>query len=235
VSRALRTLLVAFLALAAAGCATTGARNPDDPLEPLNRAAFDAYMPFNDAVLRPAAEAYVKYVPFVIRQPITNVFNNIDDMFSAINGLLEGKLDSAGHDMGRVMLNSLWGLGGLIDFASEAGIPRGNRDFGQTFAVWGIPAGPYLFVPFWGPTTVRDGTGSIIRFYFGPTAYVGDVPTRNILWSIGAVDLYSGTLDAQKLADEASLDKYNFVRRAYFQRRAYLIYDGKPPPEKDDE
>jgi phospholipid-binding lipoprotein MlaA len=181
------------------------------------------------------AQAYVDYVPFVIRQPISNVFNNIDDLFSALNGLLQGKPDKAGHDLGRVMLNTMWGIGGLIDFASEAGIPRGEEDFGQTFGFWGIPQGPYLFVPLWGPTTVRDGTGWLVRLYLGPVGYLPDVPVRNTLYGIGAVDLEAQALEAQKLVDQAAIDKYSFIRRSYLQRRAYLTYDGKPPPEKDDE
>jgi phospholipid-binding lipoprotein MlaA len=223
------------LALLAGGCATTGAaRNPEDPIEPWNRAMYAIHEPIQEGLIIPAIEAYVKYVPFVIRQPISNVFNNIDDLFSALNGFLQGKPDKAGHDLGRVIMNTLWGLGGLIDFASEAGIPRGNEDFGQTFGVWGFPQGPYLFVPLWGPTTVRDGTGSLVRLYVGPVGYIPDVPTRNILYAIGAVDLEAQALDAQKLVDQAALDKYTFIRRAYLQRRNSLTHDGKPPPEKDD-
>lgn len=223
------------VALLSSGCATTGAAtNPEDPLEPWNRAMFAIHEPIQEGLIIPATQAYVKYVPFVIRQPISNVFNNIDDLFSALNGFLQGKPDKAGHDLGRVIMNTLWGLGGLIDFASEAGIPRGNEDFGQTFGVWGFPHGPYLFVPLWGPTTVRDGTGTLLRLYVGPVGYIPDVPTRNILYGLGAVDLEAQALDAQTLVDQAALDKYTFIRRAYLQRRGSLTYDGKPPPEKDD-
>ncbi len=223
-------------ALFATGCATTsGSARSDDPIEPWNRAMFAIHQPIQDNVIRPATQAYVDYVPYVIRQPISNVFNNIDDLFSAINGLLQGKPDKAGHDLGRVMLNTMWGIGGLIDFASEAGIPRGDEDFGQTFGVWGFPQGPFLFVPLWGPTTVRDGTGWLVRLYLGPVGYIPDVPTRNILYGVGAVDLEAQALEGQKLVDQAAIDKYSFIRRSYLQRRAYLTYDGKPPPEKDDE
>ena len=103
-----------------------------------------------------------------IRTGVSNVFNNIDDLFSAINDLLQGKLDKFGDDLGRVLLNTGFGLGGLFDLASMIGIERGNEDFGQTFGVWGFPQGPYLFVPLFGPTTVRDGTGWLVRVVVGP-------------------------------------------------------------------
>ena len=124
------------------------------------------------------------------------MFNNIDDLFSAVNGLLQGKLDKAGNDLGRVMVNTLAGFGGLIDVASDAGIERGNEDFGQTFAVWGFPQGPYLFIPLFGPTTVRDGTGVIVRIALGPVGYIPDVPLRNSLYGVGYVDLRAQALDA---------------------------------------
>ena len=117
---------------------------------------------------------------------MSNVFNNIDDLFSAVNGLLQGKLDKFGDDLGRVMLNTGFGLGGIFDLASMVGIERGNEDFGQTFGVWGFPQGPYLFVPLFGPTTVRDGTGVLVRIAVGPVGYIPDVPVRNSLYGVGA-------------------------------------------------
>jgi len=126
-------------------------------------------------------------------------------------------------------------LFGLIDIASDAGIERGNEDFGQTFGYWGIPQGPYLFIPLFGPTTVRDGSGWIVRLYVGPAGYIPDVPVRNIIYGLGAVDMRSQAQDAVTFVDQAALDRYNFIRRAYLQRRQYLVYDGKPPPEKEDE
>jgi phospholipid-binding lipoprotein MlaA len=224
--------------LLASGCATTGngaAASTDDPFEPWNRAMYAIHEPIQDNVVRPATQAYVDYVPAMVRQPISNFFNNIDDAFSALNGFLQGKPDKWGHDLGRVIINTAFGLGGLIDIASDAGIPRGEEDFGQTFGYGGIPQGPYFFVPLWGPTTLRDGTGWVIRYYLGPVTYlVKDVPIRNVIYGAGVVDLEASTLDAQKMVDQAAIDKYSFIRRSYLQRRAYLTYDGKPPPEKDE-
>ncbi len=226
---------VATLAAAAllAGCAGTPMR-ADDPFEPVNRASFKVHEVVDGNFVRPIAQAYVDYTPKPIQQAIGNVFGNIDDVFSVINDFLQGKLDKAGNDMGRVMLNSGFGIGGLIDIASEAGIPKGNEDFGQTLGVWGFPQGPYLFIPLFGPTTVRDGTGSLVRFYLGPIGYLRDVPVRNILYGLGALDARASVLGTQSLAKQAALDPYAFIRRAYLQRREYLLYDGKPPPAKDD-
>ena len=154
--------------------------------------------------------------------------------FSALNGLLQGKLDKFGDDLGRVVLNTAFGIGGIFDLASMVGIERGNEDFGQTFGAWGLPQGPYLFVPFFGPTTVRDGTGTLVRVMVGPVGYIGEVPVRNSLYGLGAVDLRAQALGAGQLVETAALDRYLFIRNAYLQRRRYLLYDGKPPPEPEE-
>jgi phospholipid-binding lipoprotein MlaA len=218
------------------GCATTtGPMAKVDPFEPWNRAMYDVNEVVDGKFFKPIAQAYVEYTPKPIQYVIRNVFNNIDDLFSAINGILSGKFDSAGHDLGRVIVNTLAGIGGIFDVASEAGIPRGNLDFGLTFGTWGFPQGPYLFVPLVGPTTVRDGVGLGVRFWFGPVGYIPDVPLRNSLYGVGAVDLRAGALETESLLDQAALDRYAFIRRAYLQRRLYLLYGGKVPPEKEEE
>ena len=171
----------------------------------------------------------------MLRLAISNVFNNIDDLFWAINSGLQGKLDKMGNDLGRVMINTGFGLGGIIDIASDAGIERGMEDFGQTFGVWGFPQGPYLFVPLFGPTTVRDGTGTIVRLYLGPVGYIPDVPVRNSLYGIGALDIRAQALEASTIVDKAALDRYTFIRRAYLQRREYLLHDGNVPPAKEED
>ncbi len=224
-----------LVALALAGCATTGGRAPVDPFEPFNRAMFAIHEPIDTNLVAPAIKAYREHTPRVLQQVIANFFNNIDDLFSAINGLLQNQPESAGHDLGRVMINTGFGIGGLIDFATEAGIPRGNRDFGQTFGVWGFEQGPYLFVPIFGPTTIRDGTGWIVRFYTGPVGFIPDVPLRNTLYGVGAVHYRAEVDDAVDLTAKAALDPYTFIRRAYLQRRQFLVYEGKPPKEPEDE
>jgi phospholipid-binding lipoprotein MlaA len=228
----LHALLAAALLLSA--CASTPGR-PYDPFEASNRVMYAINDPLDKYIAKPIAQAWVDYVPSFIRTGASNYFNNIDDLFSGINGLLQGKLDKAGDDFGRVMINTGFGFLGLIDIASEAGIPRGNEDFGQTFGYWGIPQGPYLFIPLWGPSTVRDGTGSILRYWYTPTQLIPDVAVRNVIYGIGAIDARAQALGATSLLEQASIDPYTFVRRSYLQRREYLVYDGKPPPEKEEE
>jgi phospholipid-binding lipoprotein MlaA len=191
--------------------------------------------PIDTHVVRPFIDAYTKYTPAPLRTAISNFFNNIDDLFSAINDGLQGKPDKMGNDLGRVVINSGLGLGGLIDIASQAGVERGNEDFGQTFGVWGIDQGPYLFIPLFGPTTVRDGSGWIVRLYLGPAGYIPDVPTRNVIYGLGAIDARYQAQDAVSFVDEAALDRYAFIRRAYLQRRLYLVHDGTVPPQKEEE
>jgi len=217
-----------------AGCAAAPSR--DDPFEPMNRASYAVHEVVDGYVVKPVAQAYVDYTPKLVQTGIRNFFGNIDDFFSFINGMLQNKPEKAGNDLGRVITNTGFGLLGLIDIASEAGIPKGNEDFGQTFGYWGIPQGPYLFIPVFGPTTVRDGSGWIIRAYTTPVGYIPDVSARNILWGLGFLDLRASALQAESLVDQASLDRYTFIRRSYLQRRQYLVYDGAPPrPKEDDE
>lgn len=227
-----RTVAAATIVLLGA-CAATPSR--DDPFEPMNRVSYRVHEVVDGQIVKPMIQAYVEFTPPPIRKGIDNFFNNIDDLFSFINAMLQNKPDKAGHDLGRVITNTGFGLLGIIDIASEAGIPKGNEDFGQTFGVWGIAQGPYLFIPVLGPTTVRDGTGWIIRAYSTPVSYIDDIPARNILWTLGLIELRASALQAESLVSQAALDPYTFIRRAYLQRRQYLVYDGNPPPPKDDE
>ena len=233
------TRVVAALALggALAGCATmpgNSAPSKADPFEPFNRVMYAIHEPIDTNVVRPVAQAWVDHVPAPVQHAVNTFFGNIEDGFSAFNSLLQGKWEKAGNDLGRITVN-IWGFG-LVDIATQAGIPKGEEDFGQTFGHWGIPQGPYLFVPLMGPTTVRDGTGVIIRYYLGPITYmVNDVPLRNVLYFLGALDLRVQALEASKLVDQAAIDRYTFIRRAYLQRREYLVHDGNPPRKDDDE
>ena len=230
----MRRIAIPFLAVTLlAGCAAAPSR--DDPFEPMNRASFAVHEVVDGHVVKPIAQAYVDYTPKLVQTGIRNFFGNIDDFISFLNGMLQNKPEKAGNDLGRVITNTGFGLLGLIDIASEAGIPKGNEDFGQTFGYWGIPQGPYLFIPVLGPTTVRDGTGLIVRAYATPIGYIPDVSTRNILWGIGFLDARASALQAESLVEQASLDRYTFIRRSYLQRRQYLVYDGAPPPAKEDD
>jgi phospholipid-binding lipoprotein MlaA len=226
-------LAVAAASMLVAGCAATPSRV--DPLEPWNRAMYSVHEVVDGNVVKPIAEAYVKYTPDLIRTGIANFFGNIEDLFVGFNNVLEGDGNRAGDDFGRVLLNTTFGMGGIFDLASMMGIPRHNQDFGITFGKWGIPQGPYLFVPLFGPSTVRDGTGTVIRAFLGPTTYIfTDVPVRNIVYGIGYLNLRAEALGTEKMVDTAALDRYRFIRNAYLRARQYQVYDGKPPPEEDD-
>lgn len=228
--------LVAASSLALAGCATTSAPPPSyDPLEAANRALYAFNAPLDRDIIFPVVRAYKEYVHPVPRQILTNFLNNIEDFISGVNGVLQNKPDKAGHDFGRVMVNTLFGIGGLIDFASDAGIPRGDEDFGQTLGYWGVPQGPFLFVPLIGPTTVRDGSGIIVDAYIAPITYIDSVRFRNSMYGLAWFDARVQAYDAQQLVGGAALDPYAFTRRAYLQRRLYLVHDGNPPPAKEDE
>lgn len=226
--------LASFCALAlCTGCAMGPTR--EDPFEPVNRASYKVSTALDNAIVKPVAQTYVKYTPAPVRTAVSNFFGNIDDMFSFVNDVLQGKPDKAGNDLGRVIANTGFGMLGLVDIASEAGVPKGEEDFGQTFGVWGIPQGPYLFVPLFGPTTFRDGAGSLIRGYADPVNFIHDVPTRYGLWGLRILDLRAGALGTENVLNQAALDPYTFIRRAYLQRRRYLVWDGKPPPAKEEE
>ena len=230
----LRSFAVVGAALLFAGCAETPSRV--DPLEPFNRAMFSVHEVVDGNVVKPLAEGYVKFVPELIRTGVANFFGNIDDLFIGINNVLEGNGKRAGDDFGRVVLNTAFGLGGIFDLASMMGIEKHNQDFGITFGKWGIPQGPYLFVPLFGPTTVRDGTGTVIRYYLGPVTYIiDDVPVRNIVYGIGYANVRAQALETEKVIDTAALDRYRFIRNAYLRARQAQVYDGKPPPEAEDE
>ena len=228
--------IASTLALACAllaGCATTQSRV--DPFEPWNRAMYQVHEAVDGALIKPIAEGYVRSAPAPVRASVSNFFGNIDDLFSGINHVLQGKKERAGDDFGRVLLNSTFGLAGLFDPASEMGITKDKTDFGITFGKWGAPQGPYIFVPLFGPTTVRDGTGWLVRIYANPIGSIGDVRLRNSLYGLNYLDTRAQLLSAEGVLEAAALDKYRYLRNAYLRARRYQVYDGKPPPEDEEQ
>lgn len=220
-------------ALLLTGCATT--QNPQDPLEGYNRAVFR----FNDAVdrtvLKPTATAYKNVTPSFMQTGVNNFFGNLSDAWSAVNNLLQGKGQAGMGDVTRVAVNSTFGIFGLLDIASEAGIPKHNEDFGQTLGAWGVPSGPYLMLPLLGPSTVRDTAalpadiGGDIWKYKTPKNW------RNIGSAVRVVDKRATLLDASTLLEDAALDRYEFIRDGYLQRRQSQVYDGNVPRQQTDE
>jgi len=227
----LRVALLALLALFA-GCATTGEGDPRDPLEPLNRKVFA----FNDAldgvVARPVATVYHDYVPGPLRTYARNFFANIGDIFIGLNNVLQGKPGDGLQDWARFLFNSTFGVFGINDVASDMGFEKHNEDFGQTFGRWGVGEGAYLVLPFFGPSTLRDGVGQAIDIYADPLTAVRPIPVRTAAYTLRFTGNRADLLDAGRLLEEAALDRYVFLRDAYLQRRRNLVYDGEPPRDR---
>ena len=236
--KALHRLLMAAVVALLAGCASVpGAAPPpkEDPWENFNRKVFSFNEAVDDAVLKPVATAYVKVVPELVRQGVSNVLGNIGDVWSAANHLLQGKIHT-GLDMGmRVLTNTVFGLGGLLDPATEFGLVRRSEDFGQTLGRWGVGPGPYLVLPLLGPSTVRDGTALLLDRRASPSALgTTDTATYSIA-AVEVVNLRASLLGATRLLNDVALDKYSFLRQAFLARRLDSVYDGAPPMEKFDD
>jgi phospholipid-binding lipoprotein MlaA len=204
-----------------------------DPWQGMNR----KIQAFNDTadrwVLKPVAKGYEKVVPHLLRRGITNFFTNLTYPLVAVNQFLQGKFAEGASDTGRFIMNTTLGIGGLFDPASGAHLALHDEDFGQTFGKWGVGSGPYLVIPFLGPSTVRDGVGSAVGYVANPAYYyIEDQNTRYGLTALNAIQIRAGLLDAEQLI---SGDRYIFMRDAYLQRRDYLIKDGQVTDEFLDE
>jgi phospholipid-binding lipoprotein MlaA len=227
----LRILLPAF-ALAVAGCASTADRDPRDPLEPMNRAVYKFNEAIDEAVAKPVAIAYRDVVPEPARGWVRNFFGNIADVFIGANNLLQGKVGDGLQDWFRVAVNTVMGPFGINDWASEMGIEKHNEDFGQTFGWWGAGPGPYLVLPILGSSSLRDGAGSVLDWYFDPVGEVDPTRVRNTMVVTRLVGVRADLLEASRILEEAALDKYTFQRDAYLQRRRSLVHDGRAPRER---
>jgi phospholipid-binding lipoprotein MlaA len=188
-------------------------------------------------LLKPVAEGYRAVVPELARTGVNNFFGNIGDIWSAVNNLLQGKGQAAATMVFRVGTNTLFGIGGLFDVASDLGMERQSEDFGQTLGRWGFGAGPYLVLPLLGPSSLRDTAALPLDFSVGVGAYSDDRRTINSLTALQLVNTRANLLSAGKVLDDIALDKYVFIRDAYLSRRRSQVYDGDPPPlpeDKDD-
>jgi phospholipid-binding lipoprotein MlaA len=227
---AARALLLAA-ALSLSACATTAPGGRADPLEPLNRAVFAVNEALDDVVAEPAAKVYVAVVPEALRVTASNVFDNLRDLWTAANQLLQGKPREAMSDLGRFLINSTFGFAGFADIASDLGFERHREDFGQTLGRWGVPQGPYLVLPVFGPSTLRDGFGLYADMVADPVGAIDPIDARNAARGLRVVDTRASLLKAGRVIEGAALDKYSFVRDGYFQRRRNLVWDGDPPPD----
>ena len=240
--RLLSLLLLAAVA-AFAGCAsapTTGSTSTTagqkaDPWENWNRKVYAFNDAVDTAVLKPVAEAYRTVVPSLVRTGVTNVLGNIGDVWSTANHFMQGKMQT-GLEMGmRVLTNTLFGLGGLLDPATEMHLTKRSEDFGQTLGRWGIGTGPYVVLPVLGPSTLRDALALPVDRSFAPSTLPSQETGRYAVMALELINTRSNLLATTNLLDQVALDRYSFVRDAYLARRLDQVYDGVPPMESFDD
>jgi phospholipid-binding lipoprotein MlaA len=213
------------------GCATSG--NPKDPIEGFNRAVFAINEGLDVALIKPVAKGYEAVLPSPVRTGVGNIFGNIEDVFIGVNNLLQGKVPEAFSDLGRIAINSTIGLLGVFDLASNLGLEKHEEDFGQTFGRWGVGNGAYMVIPIFGPRTVRDTVGLVLDIAADPVSSLNSKGALSVTYVLRLVNNRANALPADKVIEEAALDKYSYMRDAYLQRRRSLIYDGNPPRERD--
>ncbi|MDR3398678.1 MAG: VacJ family lipoprotein [Pandoraea sp.] len=213
-------------AMALAGCATVTNPNPADPIEGFNRSMYTFNDTLDKAVLVPVAKGYRFAVPEPARDMVTNFFSNVGDVYNFANNLLQLQITAAAQDLMRLTINTFFGVGGLFDFATPAGLPKHSQDFGVTLGKWGLPDGPYLVLPLLGPSTVRDTVGMAGNMFIDPTSYIKPDWVSYTIYGVRLVNTRANLLDASNLLEAAALDPYSFTRDAYLARRKYLINGG---------
>jgi phospholipid-binding lipoprotein MlaA len=230
-----RQFILLCMAAVLVGCASIPAGvepSPNDPWEPFNRSVFEFNEGLDKYLLKPVVAVYRFVLPEFVREGVYNFFSNYSDIYTALYNLLQGKPDYAFNDLMRVVVNTTMGLGGLIDLATPGGLEKHKEDWGQTLGVWGVPAGPYVVLPFFGPSNVRDtfGTAADLEsdYLF---RLLPDVALRNSITGLRVVNARNTYYEAGDLLDGAAIDKYSFMRDAYIQRRAYQINEGREDEE----
>jgi len=231
----LRQCILLCMAAALVGCASIPAGvepSPHDPWEPFNRSVFEFNEGLDAYLLKPVVAGYRFVLPEFVRDGIYNFFSNYGDIYNIFYNLLQGKPGFAFNDFMRVAVNTTMGLGGFIDLATPGGLEKHKEDWGQTFGVWGVPAGPYVVLPFFGPSNVRDTFGTVADlesdYLF---KYVKDVGLRNSITGLRVINARNTYYEAGDLLDGAAIDKYSFMRDAYIQRRQYQINEGRDDEE----
>ncbi|EER62215.1 VacJ family lipoprotein [Acidovorax delafieldii 2AN] len=216
----LRWCALVLGAVLLAGCASGPGANPNDPLEPYNRSMTRFNDDVDTALLKPVATAYKEVVPSTVRTGVNNFFGNLGDAWSFVNSVLQLRAEEALSSLVRFNVNTVFGLGGVFDVASEMGVERNRQDFGLTLGRWGVPTGPYLVLPLLGPSTVRDTAALPVDMQGNLVRQVDPVSTRNSLYALRAVDTRASLLGAGAVLEGAALDKYSFTRDVYLRVRA---------------
>ncbi len=232
VRKAAQGLLLAGLLLTLLGCASGLQASPHDPLEPFNRGVFRLNDTLDAALVKPVATLYRDRTPTRVRQGIGNVFGNLEDVWSAVNSALQLNGRALTNSVTRVVINTVMGVGGVVDVASEMDIERHTKDFGHTLGFWGVPPGPYIMLPILGPSTLRDTVALPLDWQGDLVRQFPYVPVRNAATVLRGVDTRSSLLKATTMLEEVALDRYTFTRDAFLQRRRNDIFDGNPPEEE---
>ena len=224
-------------ALILSGCATTGGNTSQkDPFEAMNRQFFKMNTDIDEGVVQPLTHVYVAVTPDLMRQGISNFSSNIADAYSFANNVLQLKPTNAGQDFIRVAFNTAFGFGGLMDITSSLGIEKQNQDLGLTLARWGVPPGPYLVLPLLGPSTVRDSVDRVALLYLWPAQYIfTDWRARTAFTYLSLLEFRAQLMDAESAVDSAMIDRYQQVRDAFLQRRAYLVSGGQISYDDEDD
>ncbi|MEQ1915291.1 MAG: VacJ family lipoprotein [Gallionella sp.] len=225
------SILTVLAVLTLSGCASGS--NPADPYESFNRGVYKFNDGLDRTVAKPLAQGYDKVMPSPAKTMVNNFFSNLDDVVVTANDLLQFKFKQAASDASRVLINSTFGIFGLINVASR--LEKHNEDFGQTLGYWGLQPGPYLMLPILGPSTMRDGFGRVVDTVPSQSGKIKPVATRNSLYALNGVKTRAQLLEAEKVMDQTTLDRYQFIRDAYLQYRLNLVYDGDPPRPKYDD
>ena len=235
-SSPVRRALLSLCLLLLAGCAAQpGVRSdPRDPWERMNRVTYRFNDAFDRAIAKPAARGYRKVTPHAVQTGLGNFFDNLAYPVVMVNDLLQGQFKAFASDTGRLLLNTTVGIGGLLDPATAAGLDKNDRDFGQTLGKWGLRTGPYLVIPFLGPSDIRDAVGKVGDIYSDPRHYIRNNYVSWGLWGLGALDTRARLLEADA-AISGAYDPYAFIRSAYLQHRDFKVQGGQSTSEEDQE
>jgi phospholipid-binding lipoprotein MlaA len=214
-----RYVLIAGTFVVISGCATGPNIHPSDPIEPFNRGVASFNDGLDRVLIKPAATAYTAVTPSLMRAGVTNFFSNLSDAWSFVNGVLQLKPQLAAESLMRFSVNTFFGLGGLLDVADEMGIQKHNEDLGKTLGRWGVPAGPYIVLPIFGPSTLRDAFTISAETAYDPVSRINPVRARNATNVVRLVNTRANFLRLGNVMDDAALDKYSFTRDAFMAKR----------------